>query len=183
MLAGKIVNETRFQYFRPNTATIANTSGAALDVLGAFSAGGAPSGQTTVHQKNYEFQNYTTVPSGVHTWRFGARVRGTVETSDSPQNFGGTFAFGGGLAPELNAANQRLVDSAGQPVLVNIDSMERFRRTLLYQKLGFSSSRIRALGGGATQFSISAGDPLISANQVDVARLSVMTGRRARTSH
>src|SRR5262249_41834214 len=100
VLGGNVVNETRFQYFRPNTAANANTPGAAIDVLGAFSAGGAPLGDTTNYQANYEFQNYTSMLRGRHSWRFGVRVRGTLETSSSPQNFGGTFTFGGGLAPE-----------------------------------------------------------------------------------
>jgi hypothetical protein len=68
----------------------------------------------------------------------------------------------------LNAANQAVLDGAGQPVLVNIDSIERYRRTLLFQQMGFTGAQIRALGGGAAQFSISAGDPLISASQVDL---------------
>ena len=168
VLGGNVVNETRFQYFRPNTASTANTPGVALDVLGAFSDGGAPLGRTTDHQQNFEFQNYTSILRRTHAWRFGVRVRGTTETSNSPLNFGGTFAFGGGLAPELNALNQPVIDPAGQPVLVNIDSIERYRRTLLFQQMGLTSAQVRALGGGATQFSISAGDPLVSASQVDL---------------
>jgi hypothetical protein len=168
VLGSNVVNETRFQYFRPNAATTANTPGAALDVFGAFSGGGAPLGQTTDHQQNYEFQNYTSILHGPHAWRFGVRLRGTLETSNSPQNFGGTFSFGGGLAPELDATNQPLLDSSGQPVLVNIDSIERYRRTMLFQQLGLAPDRIRALGGGATQFSINTGSPLIAASQVDI---------------
>ena len=34
--------------------------------------------------------------------------------------------------------------------------------------MGFTGAQIRTLGGGATQFSISAGDPLISASQMDL---------------
>jgi hypothetical protein len=168
VLGGNVVNETRFQYFRPNTANIANTTGAALDVLGAFSAGGAPLGHTTDHQQNFEFQNYTSILRRTHAWRFGARVRGTTETSNSPLNFGGTFAFGGGLAPALNAVNETVTDPAGETVLVNIDSIERYRRTLLFQQMGLTSAQVRALGGGATQFSISAGDPVVRASQVDL---------------
>jgi hypothetical protein len=168
VLGGSVVNETRFQFFRPNTATRANTPGAALDVFGSFSAGGAPLGLSTNHQKNYEFQNYTSMLRRAHAWRFGGRLRGTVETSNSPQNFGGTFAFGGGLAPELGAWNQPVTGSSGQPVLVNIDSIERYRRTLLFQQMGLNAAQMRLFGGGATQFSISAGEPLVSASQVDV---------------
>ena len=160
-IGGSVVNETRFQFFRPTTSSRANTPGAALDVFGAFSAGGAPLGQSTNRQKNYEFQNYSSMLRRAHAWRFGARLRGTTETSLSPQNFGGTFAFGGGLAPELNAGNQPVL-------LINIDSIERYRRTLRFQQMGLDAATIRALGGGATQFSISAGEPLLSASQVDV---------------
>src|SRR5262249_51784234 len=56
-----LVSETRFQYFRRNASLTANTPGAALDVLGAFSGGGNPLGYATDHQHNYEFQNYTSV--------------------------------------------------------------------------------------------------------------------------
>src|SRR2546429_7921460 len=86
----------------------------------------------------------------------------------SPINFGGTFVFSGGLAPELDANNQPVLDSSGNPVLVNINSIESYRRTLLFQQMGVSASQIRALGGGASQFSINAGNPAISVNQEDV---------------
>ena len=168
VLGGNTINETRFQYFRPNSAVAPNTPGAALDVLGAFSAGGSPLGPATDHQQNYEFQNYTSMARSKHAFQFGVRVRGTLETSNSPQNFAGTFAFGGGLAPELDAANQPVADASGQPLLVNIESIERYRRTLLFQQMGLPASRIRALGGGATQFSINTGNPIVSASQVDV---------------
>lgn len=70
---------------------------------------------------------------------------------------GGTFAFGGGDAPVLDSNNQPVSDSSGKLLLAPITSIERYRRTLLFQKLGFTPSRIRELGGGATQFSINAG--------------------------
>jgi len=54
------------------------------------------------------------------------------------------------------------------PTLASITSIERYRRTLLFQQLGCSASQIRALGGGATQFTISAGQPSISGSQLDI---------------
>jgi hypothetical protein len=168
VLSANVVNETRFQYFRPDTATTANTPGAAINVLNAFSGGGAPIGHSTNRQKNYEFQNYTSIARKTHAFRFGVRLRRTTETSESPQNFGGTFSFGGGLAPALNGANQPILDATGQPILLNIDSIERYRRTIAFAALGLTPAQIRTLGGGATQFSINAGNPLISASQADV---------------
>jgi hypothetical protein len=86
----------------------------------------------------------------------------------SPNNFNGSFTFSGGLAPQFDANNQPLLDAAGQMILVQIDSIERYRRTLLFQQLGDSPTQIRNLGGGAAQFSIAAGNPEISGHQADV---------------
>ncbi len=168
VLHGSSVNETRFQYYRPNTATTANTPGAAINVLSAFSAGGAQIGHSTSLQNTCEFQNYTSILHKAHAWRFGVRLRGAWESSSSPQNFGGTFTFGGGLAPELDSNNLPILDASGQAILVNIESIERYRRTLLFEGQGMTPAQIRALGGGATQFSINTGNPQISANQTDI---------------
>jgi hypothetical protein len=89
-------------------------------------------------------------------------LRGASETSVSPQNFAGTFTFSGGLAPELAGNNNPVLDASGQPVLVNISSIESYRRTSLFEQLGLPAVQIRQLGGGATQFSINAGNPVIA---------------------
>src|SRR5262249_55443313 len=103
VLGASAINETRFQYFRPQTTSLANTPGFALQVLGAFNGGGNPVGHSITTQNNYEFQNYTSMVRHTHTWRVGVRARGTSETSVAPQNFAGTFIFSGGLAPQLDA--------------------------------------------------------------------------------
>jgi len=162
------INETRFQYFRPDAVSQANIAGFALQVLGSFNGGGNPIGRSTDTQNNYEYQNYTSVVRGAHAWRFGARLRGTWETSTSPQNFNGSFTFGGGLAPELDANDNPVLDVSGQFVLANISSIESYRRTLVFQQLGLPAARIRQFGGGATQFSINAGNPVISGSQFDL---------------
>src|SRR5258708_27711183 len=47
VLSTSMINETRFQYFRPTTVLSANTAGAAIQVLSAFSGGGAQVGHST----------------------------------------------------------------------------------------------------------------------------------------
>jgi hypothetical protein len=168
VLSTSAINETRFQYFRPTSALNANNTGAAIQVLSAFTGGGAQVGHSIDTQNNYEIQNYTSIARGRHSWRFGARLRGATDASTSPQNFGGTFTFGGGLAPQLDAKNRPVLDASGQPVLVNIDSIERYRRTLQFQQQGIEAAQIRNLGGGATQFTLNVGNPSISAGQIDV---------------
>jgi hypothetical protein len=163
-----MVNEMRFQFSRLHNETAPNTLGPALQVLGAFNGGASPAGHAFDTQNNYEFQDYVTVVHGRHSWRFGARLRRQSDDNISPQNFGGTFTFGGGTAPVLDANNGAVLDSVGQPELALITSIERYRRTLLFQKLGFSPSQVANLGGGATQFSIIAGDPSLSASQFDI---------------
>jgi len=167
VLRANTINETRFQYYRPVTTSVANTFGYALQVLGAFNGGGNPIGNSSDIQNNYEIQNYTSILHHQHNWKFGVRLRAATNSNVSPQNFAGTFTFGGGVGPQLDANNQPVLDASGQPVLIDISSIEAYRRTLLFQQLGYSAAQIRQLGGGAKQFAINAGNPLISANQVD----------------
>ena len=168
VLGPSIINETRFQYFRPSTTSTANTPGYALQVLGSFNAGGNPIGHSSDTQNSYEFQNYTSVLRHSHNWKFGVRVRAATDANISPQNFAGSFTFGGQIGPQLDSNNQPVLDASGKPVLTNLTSIESYRRTLLFQQRGYSAAQIRQLGGGATQFTINAGNPLISASQADV---------------
>jgi hypothetical protein len=159
---GSAINETRFQFFRSAAQRIADTDGPEIQVLGAFNDGGASVGRSFDEQNSYEFQNYSTVVHGAHVWKFGARLRDQTDDNISPLNFNGTFTFGGGLAPVLDSNNQPVV---GQ--FENIDSLERYRRTLLFMQLGYTPAAIRALGGGATQFSINTGMPALFVDQFD----------------
>src|SRR5581483_322910 len=46
--------------------------------------------------------------------------------------------------------------------------LDSYRVTLMGQQAGWSAEQIRAAGGGASQFSIAAGNPLASLSQFDV---------------
>ena len=165
---GKNVNETRFQYYRTAMQMMANDLSPEVRVLGSFIGGGSPNGRAFDTQNSFELQNYTSMVGSRHTFRFGVRLRGTLEDSIAPQNFNGTFTFGGGLAPELNSNNQPVLDGSGNQVLTSIKSIEAYRRTLLFQQMGDTPAQIRALGGGATQFTIDTGNPNLSARQWDI---------------
>ena len=168
-LIGTAVNETRFQFYRSATQAIANSLSPAMLVLQSFNGGGSALGRTFDTQNSYELQNYTSMLKGKHSWRFGVRLRGQTDDSVSPQNFNGTFTFGGGaLAPVLDAQNRPVLDANGQPQMAPITSIERYRRTLLFQQLGDTPAQIRALGGGATQFTINTGTAELAVHQMDV---------------
>lgn len=111
-----------------------------------------------------EVQSNTTIAHNLHTLRFGGRLRRSATTDFAPSNFGGTFSFFG-------VTNAPVLDTDGQPVgdeTAQITSLEQYRRTLLFTRLGYPASRIRSLGGGASQFSIAAGNPLVKFSQTDL---------------
>lgn len=167
VLSASVVNELRFQIYHPHYDITSTTTGYGLQVLGAFSGGASPTGKGSDTQRHLEFQDYVTAIHGKHSWRFGVRLHRPSDDNVSPLNFSGTFTFGGGSAPLLDANGIPVLDSSGQPVVGPITSIERYRRTLLFQRLGYPAARIASLGGGPTQFSIVTGDPSLSAGEFD----------------
>ncbi|HEY0404645.1 MAG TPA: carboxypeptidase regulatory-like domain-containing protein [Pyrinomonadaceae bacterium] len=163
ILTPTVINETRFQYIRARSEQAGDNTLPTIQVSEAFTGGGSQVGQTFNRDDRFELQNYTSWLAGAHhSLKAGGRLR-TVHIGDfSPNNFGGTFVFAGGLGPVLDANNQPV---AGQ--FANLTSIERYRRTLLFQRQGLTPAQIRALGGGATQFRISTGNPEASVSQVD----------------
>jgi hypothetical protein len=157
VLGPSTVNETRFQFFHEDQDQLSDSLAPAILVLGSFNTGGAQTGRSLDNENHYELTNTTSIVKGTHTWKFGVRARGETIGNTSPVNFGGTFSFAGGQAPELNADNQEVLDGSGQPVLTPITSIQQYQRALL----GLP-------GGGATQFSIAAGNPFLAVDQVDV---------------
>ena len=175
VLSSKVINETRFQFFHVNTDRRANDNTPTIGVSGAFNGGGAQIGHALDTQNHYEVQNYTTMTEGPHVIKFGARIRAVTDNSISPSNFGGSYSFAGGYAPILDINNVPIVPGAtcdqrnpNNAACTTISSIERYRRTLLFQKLGFDAATIRLLGGGASQFSINGGNPLAEVGQVDL---------------
>src|ERR1035441_6040386 len=134
-----------------------------ISVLGAFTGGGAQVGNSGSVAKRWELTNTSTFTHGKHTTKWGARVRQSFTDSTSMNNFGGTFTFQGGTGPQLDSANQPVSGTS-----IPLTALEVYRRTLLFQKAGYSDAQIRQLGGGAYQFSLGAGTPATSISQLDV---------------
>ncbi len=170
MLNEKTINETRFQYQRGNNEQSSVSAEPALNVLDSFSGGGSQIGTSSNLQKRLEIQNFTSWTSGNHFLKIGGRLRWAGIDSISPGNFGGSYTFAGGLGPQLDSNDQVVLDPiTNLPKIIELASLERYRRTLAFQRQGLTPSAIRTLGGGATQFSIASGDPLAEVTQRDVA--------------
>lgn len=168
VLSSRLINETRLQFVRTSTDVRGNNSVPTTNVSDAFIGGGAEIGHAVITQNRWEIQNYTYRVSSAHSLRWGGRLRTAAISDISPQNFGGTFRFSGRSAPQLDAANQIVRDASGQPVLIQISGLEQYRRTVLFQGQGATAAQIRALGGGASQFSMTSGNPEARVRQTDL---------------
>jgi hypothetical protein len=173
LIGGSTVNETRFQFRHQNSAQTPDSVDPSIEVVSAFNGGGALAGMHDYIHHHYEVQNYTTRTAKAHTWRFGARLRAVSIVDTSEQNFNGTYLFGGAYAPILDANNQPIVpgvncSTAQAAGCATITSIEQYRRTLLFGQMGMTPQMIRLLGGGATQFSLNAGNPVVDVGGADI---------------
>jgi hypothetical protein len=166
ILSSKVVNETRFQFFRNWTATPGNEL-PQINVSGAFVTGGNGLGDTHDLSKHFELQNNTSIAHGTQTIRFGVRIRRDSDQSNQPSGFNGTYTFLGGVAPMLDGDNQIEADSNGNPITVTLTSLQQYERNALLSAAGFTQTQIQALGGGPSRFSIQAGQAYISAVRWD----------------
>jgi hypothetical protein len=163
------INETRFQFARNRNESLGDNTIATLNVSGAFNgcigglAGCSQIGHAINERTSWELNNFTQMQKGMHTIKFGGRVRNTNIDDISPNNFGGSWTFTGGFGPQLDAGNNPI---AGTNVLLS--SIERYRRTVFFTSLGRTPEQVRELGGGASQFSINTGNPNASVSQTDL---------------
>ena len=142
-----IVNETRFQFDHNRTEQDADNSIPTIDVQDAFTGGGSQIGNSHTDENEWELTNNTSFAIGHHSLKVGARIRDVHISQVSPQNFGGTFTFFGGID--------------------GLTSIERYQRTIVLQEQGFTPAEIRAMGGGASQFRLSSGNPESAVSQWD----------------
>ena len=95
-----------------------------LQVAGAFTGGGALGGNAQTHELNIEFDDDAILTTKAHTLKFGAQLQSYIDHRQIPTSFNGSYLFGGGPAPVLNAANQ----PTGQTALIS--GLEQYRRAL-----------------------------------------------------
>ena len=168
----RVVNETRFQYTHQENLQNGYSTTPTINVLDAFIGGGASVGRSANNQDRFEFQNYTTFVVNRQTFKAGVRLRDVRVLEIAPVNFGGTYTFAGGSAPALDANNQIVFTRDQQtgdlvPSLVQISSLERYRRTLLFALQGLTPEETRLRGGGATQLSMAGGNPEARVQQAE----------------
>ena len=164
VLNPSVINETRFQYLRASINDLVTSTDPTLNVLDAFTSGGAQIGNSGSVSNHFELTNATTWTHQTHTFKFGARVREYRENDTSLNNFNGTYSFFGGVGPELDSSNQPIAGTTE-----DLTALDVYQRTLLGISEGLTNAEIRTLlGGGASQFTISTGTPTTTVSQFDL---------------
>jgi hypothetical protein len=137
----KAVTEIRFRFWRDaDQVTPANTA-PSISVSGAFSGGGFGGNGSNSVQSSYELQDYTSVALRKNFVKFGVRFRDDPESSTSTSDFNGAFTF---------------------------NSIQAYQITEKGLQAGLTPAQIQANGGGASQFSLTAGNPLTTVGYYDV---------------
>ena len=172
VINAKIIDETRFRFLHGTSTQTGDNTQPSISVSSAFSGGGAGVGHAWSTTNSYEIQNYMSVVHSVHSFKFGIRFIAATNSSNQPNNFNGNYSFTGSVGPYLDANNNPLAacdqTQPGSSSCQQLSSLEQYRRTLLFQRLGgYTPAQIRALGGMPTQFTITAGDPWAQVGQIN----------------
>jgi uncharacterized membrane protein YgcG len=140
VVSARTVNQLRFQFLRDDTTQAPASTLPAVNVLGAFTGGGNFQQRALDTENHYELQNLTTMSLGKHQVVFGGRLRDyDVLLNSTTQGYNGAFTFG--TINEYTAAEQAY-QSCPAPCAAGVP--------------------------GATQFSLTAGNPAASLNYLDL---------------
>jgi hypothetical protein len=121
-----------------------NSSAPQVQVEGAFTGGGAGIGPQRIRQIRTEWDDDFILTRGQHSLKAGLQLFDYVERQTLTDNFNGTYIFGGGTAPVLDANNN------ATSVITTITGLEQYRRALL-----------NLPGGNPTQYSSVTGSPKV----------------------
>ena len=150
VVSTRTVMQNRFQFRHSSEDQTPISTDPTINVIGAFTGGGSSQGTLANAGDTYEYQNLTSMTLGKHALTYGGRVRYINQSINSTSGFNGTYTF-----PSIAAY------------------------TIYSQGIaqGLTPAEIIAAGGGATQFSITAGKPAAAANRTDYAFFAEDTWR------
>ena len=130
VLGAHAINQTRFQYLRTRISQRPDSTAPTLNVQGSFLGGGSLTQLLHDNQDRYELQDTFDFDRGSHAVRAGFRFRELRDADNARANFNGEYTF---------------------------DSLAAYQITQRGIAAGLTGAQIRALGGGASQFNLAAG--------------------------
>jgi hypothetical protein len=142
------LNQTRIGYSWNRTDLNPNSTAPALQVAGYFVGGGATAQHSNNRERDLEVDDEFTMIRSKHTIGFGVQSYGSFVHNFDPDTFNGSYIFGGGTAPQL--------DAAGHPTgaTITINALEQYRRAMA-----------NLPGGTPTSYQIGMGTALIPFSQ------------------
>lgn len=148
-VSAKLLHEARASLRFTDENDMPQSLAPQVQVAGAFTGGGATLGAQRIHELRLEVDDDAILSTAHHTLKFGTQFFINRERRRLPTNFNGTYVFGGGTAPVL--------DANGQPVVgptTTISGLEQLRRA----QLGLA-------GGAPTAFLNVSGTPEVDFTQ------------------
>ena len=144
----KLMHEARLSLHWDGETDVPNSTAPQVSVAGAFTGGGATIGQQRIHELVIEADDDAILNTKNHLLKFGTQFFIDGEHRRLTTNFNGSYTFGGGTAPMLDASNR----PTGQTTIIT--GLEQYRRALL-----------NLPGGAPTTFSNVAGTPEVDYTQ------------------
>ena len=141
VLSSRAVNDFRLEFAHDTNSQLPASQEASVQVQGAFTGGGNTLGKVLDTENHVEIQNLTSITRGKHYFSFGGRLRDVHEWNSSNGNFNGAFTFASLAAYQSAETLLAACEAAGQ-----------------------SSCQ----ASGASQFSLTAGNPVAAVNWVDL---------------
>jgi hypothetical protein len=142
VVSARTVTQTRFRYRHSDNNQTPLSTDPTLNVIGAFDGGGSSRGTSLSTENQYELQSLTSMSLGKHALTYGGRLRYRDQSVNTTSGYNGTFTFTG------------------------LDTYSLYLQGLAQ---GLTPAQIIAAGGGASQFAITDGNPVASANRIDYA--------------
>ena len=148
--SAKLMHESRLSLRWDGETDSPQSTAPQVQVSGAFTGGGANIGAQRLRELNIEWDDDAILTTKNHTFKFGTQMQIFNENRQLTTNFNGTYTFGGGIAPVLDANGNPI---SGQTQ--TITGIEQYRRA----KLGLA-------GGTPTAFTNVVGTPGVSFTQI-----------------
>jgi len=147
-----MLHETHIGYTWKRTQQTPDSPAPALQVAGYFNGGGSTSQNLNNRERDLEIDDDVMITRGVHSIKFGAQSLGFFVHNYDPDTFNGSYVFGGGSAPVLDANDNPTGATA------SITPIEQYRRALLDLP-----------GGTPTTYQVTSGTPLVPYAQWQLA--------------
>jgi hypothetical protein len=145
LISAHVMHEARVSFSWNGYNDLPASTAPQVQVAGAFTGGGSALGAKQVHRFNVEFDDDAIITTRNHTLKLGGQMFVYDEHQLQTLNFNGSYTFGGGTAPVLDANGNPV---AGQTT--TITGIEQYRRA----QLGLP-------GGNATAYTAVTGTPKV----------------------